>query len=471
MTSSPITNPVINAIHSRRSVRGFKPDPLTDAQIETLLKAGLAAPSGANKQAYRIIVVRNQPLLRELETAVMEAYERENNTAYLQRLKVRGNKCFYDAPVVFFVAIDLAEDANFNCPEISCGALAENICLAATSMGLGSIMVGFPHEPVFAREGGEALNEKFLFPEGYTFGITVCVGHPLRAEGNPHPINPEKVVYWTEPLQGSPRGAVLPQHRDGEGVLQHRRQQLRQQLRHRLQPGDDIAATLLREGPEGLDHARRHRRDADAVPLDGLLRGAVDAVARLQIAADVVGVGREGGGLGAGTLGQVAAHFTAQGLFVKIVLHLAAPVAGAVGVGKEVPRVVDDLAELPDVHQVPARLVQQGAQLGAHLFAGIFKGVVAAQIGEHVEVGKDAAKPDRHPHRQRRPHPRGQVVGQQQMICCLHNVLRQIDLKAYQLESSIYRRSEQPMGKLRTFDQNTVRSRLVLCSIQNSLSK
>ena len=57
---------VINNIMTRTSIRTFTNESLTDSQIETLLKAGMAAPSARNKQPWKFVVVKSRPLLRQI---------------------------------------------------------------------------------------------------------------------------------------------------------------------------------------------------------------------------------------------------------------------------------------------------------------------------------------------------------------------------------------------------------------------
>ncbi|MCW2935980.1 MAG: nitroreductase family protein [Actinomycetia bacterium] len=61
---------------ARRSVREFSPDPLPDGVIESAIRAAASAPSGANIQPWRFVVVTSQERKRQLRLAA-EAEERE----------------------------------------------------------------------------------------------------------------------------------------------------------------------------------------------------------------------------------------------------------------------------------------------------------------------------------------------------------------------------------------------------------
>ena len=57
---------VFEAIETRRSVRKYKPEPVSDAHLKKILEAARLAPSAGNKQPWRFIVVQNQSKKKEL---------------------------------------------------------------------------------------------------------------------------------------------------------------------------------------------------------------------------------------------------------------------------------------------------------------------------------------------------------------------------------------------------------------------
>lgn len=121
----------------RRSVRAYKPDPVPDELLQTVLEAGRLAPSACNKQPWRFIVVRGEAARRALGAA----YARE---------------WFWQAPVVVAVCI-LPKEAwvrsydgrNYAMVD---GALAlDHLMLAAAELGLGTCWIG-AFDPAAARE-------------------------------------------------------------------------------------------------------------------------------------------------------------------------------------------------------------------------------------------------------------------------------------------------------------------------------
>lgn len=100
----------------------------------------------------------------------------------------RGNKIFYDAPLVVFIS----GDASSKWREIDAGIAVQNLTLAAHSLGLGSVIIGLCGM-AFEGADAEALGKKLNFPEGYTFSIAVCIGEPSMSK-EAHPIKDNKLT-------------------------------------------------------------------------------------------------------------------------------------------------------------------------------------------------------------------------------------------------------------------------------------
>ena len=59
-------NEVINNIMTRTSIRQYTNEPVSKADIETMLRAGMAAPTAVNKQPWHFVAVTNKEKLAEL---------------------------------------------------------------------------------------------------------------------------------------------------------------------------------------------------------------------------------------------------------------------------------------------------------------------------------------------------------------------------------------------------------------------
>ena len=151
---------VIEAIMTRTSVRQYTDEAVTDQEIETLLKAGMAAPSACNLQPWRFVVVTN-PVVKK---------------AISEQIKPAGPAS--KAPVVIVVCGDMDhtfEAAPYYWAE-DCSAATENIMLAAHAMGLGTVWMGIYPQ----KERYELLKDFLELPDNIkAFGM-IAVGHPAE---------------------------------------------------------------------------------------------------------------------------------------------------------------------------------------------------------------------------------------------------------------------------------------------------
>ncbi len=186
-----LRNETLRTIKDRHSVRTFTRDDVTDEEISLLLQAANAAPSAHNQQAWRFIILRGEKKqeLAQLVTTRSVAFPRP--AAALLRM---GAKSILSAPVVIAVANtgDLIKHGTelfkveketahdfFRTMEIQSSAAAvENLLLAATSLGLGTVWLG-----VLYLIKDEVL--RFLGEPGGEFMAVVPVGHPAKVSCGP----------------------------------------------------------------------------------------------------------------------------------------------------------------------------------------------------------------------------------------------------------------------------------------------
>ncbi len=118
---------VFEAIKARYSVRSYQDRPVEDEKLGRLLEAARLAPSAANRQEWRFVVVRDAAKRREL----MEA--------------ANGQKFVAEAPVVI-VACAVGEDRKLDCGGalwvLDVGIALEHIALQAVEEGLGTCWIG-----------------------------------------------------------------------------------------------------------------------------------------------------------------------------------------------------------------------------------------------------------------------------------------------------------------------------------------
>jgi len=184
-------NATLVTIRDRHSVRTFQKDEVSDDEIRILLHAANAAPSAHNQQAWRFIILRGgkKQELAQLVTTQSAAFPRP--AAALLRM---GAKSIMSAPVVIAVANtgdlirhgtelfkveqEVAHDF-FRTMEIQSSAAAvENLLLAATSLGLGTVWLG-----VLYLIKDEVL--RFLGEPQGEFMAVVPVGRPVKSGSGP----------------------------------------------------------------------------------------------------------------------------------------------------------------------------------------------------------------------------------------------------------------------------------------------
>ena len=164
---------VIEAIKTRRSIRQYKTTPVNDKDLATVLEAARWAPSWANTQCARFVVVREN----ETKARLAEALNPGNP----------ATSAIIGAPIVIIACAELGK-SGFKRGEVTTDkgdwfmfdvALAmANLTLAAHSLGLGTVHVG-------RFDAAKAANILSL-PEGVVVVEMTPLGYP-DAEGNVKP--------------------------------------------------------------------------------------------------------------------------------------------------------------------------------------------------------------------------------------------------------------------------------------------
>lgn len=164
----------LEIIRTRRSCRSYKPEQITDDQLNLVLEAGTYAPTSRGLQSPFIVAVQNKELLNRL--AKMNA----------EVMGVTTNP-YYDAPT--YILVFVPEDAPNGVQDAS--LVMENMMLAAHAQGLGSCWIHRERE-MFATEEGKELMAQWGLPEGLVGIGALSVGYPA---GEPSPAKPRKEGY------------------------------------------------------------------------------------------------------------------------------------------------------------------------------------------------------------------------------------------------------------------------------------
>jgi len=154
----------LEAIMTRRSVREYTNDPVSEEDLQDLLKAGMQAPSAKNEQPWHFIVIDDSEILH----AIPEFHP------YSQML--------LRAPLAITVCSDRKLEAKRASWLQDCSAATENILLAAHAKGLGAVWLGiFPDS-----ERVLGMQELLKLLKDIRPVSLVAIGHPAS---QPTPVN------------------------------------------------------------------------------------------------------------------------------------------------------------------------------------------------------------------------------------------------------------------------------------------
>ena len=160
-------NLVLSSIMARRSIRKYLDKPVEHEKLEVIVRAGINAPSGVNRQPWIVRVVEDQKLIAD----ITEVYKQEN-AEQVKRDKGFKNM-FRNAPNIICVCTP----ANGG-GELDAGLLGENIMLAAQSMGLGTCCLGGPVRFLLSNEKCKFFLDRLDIPADYKLNYIIAIGYP-----------------------------------------------------------------------------------------------------------------------------------------------------------------------------------------------------------------------------------------------------------------------------------------------------
>lgn len=165
---------MIDMIFKRRSIRRFTDEPVSEAELTRLLEAGMAAPTAMNAQPWEFVVITENEVLQQLrDTIFFGKYNHPAAIAVCGSMRVTKFK----SADRFWVQ--------------DCSAATENILLAATSMGLGTVWIGVYPIATYVKRVSKILN----LPEGVTPLNLIYIGHPAETKEPKTQYDPRK-VHW-----------------------------------------------------------------------------------------------------------------------------------------------------------------------------------------------------------------------------------------------------------------------------------
>lgn len=167
-------NDTLKTIHSRKSVRSYSEKPVSNDELLTLVKAGMAAPTGKNVQPWEFVILTDREKLDSLAEVL----------PYAKMLKGASS-------AIVVCGNDDTENGGSFYWYLDCSAAAQNILLAAESMGLGAVWTAaYPYEDRMS-----PVSETLELPLNIKPLCVIPIGYP-RTESKPKDkFKAEKIHY------------------------------------------------------------------------------------------------------------------------------------------------------------------------------------------------------------------------------------------------------------------------------------
>ena len=179
-------NPVIENIMARRSVRAYKEQAVPRELLEQVVECGINAPNAMNAQQWEVRVVESKAWIDK----ATEAYKQSVKGTPAKKMVTEPSfkNMFRNAPAVIFIG---HKPSKYTA--VDCGLMAENMMLAAQSLGLGTVCMASPVMFLTQAAGAEFLSS-LSFSEGYEPLICIGIGYADEAPAA-KPRNKEVIKY------------------------------------------------------------------------------------------------------------------------------------------------------------------------------------------------------------------------------------------------------------------------------------
>lgn len=148
----------LDAIMTRRSIRRYTGQPVTEADLDVIVRAAMAAPSAGNQQSWRIVVARDPEVRMRLSTSTPHA------------------GMLAEASVGLVVCGDTRDERHPGYWVQDCSAAIENALLAIRALGLGAVWIGV--YPIDARVRN--VSDVLGLPDGVVPLGMISIGHPAE---------------------------------------------------------------------------------------------------------------------------------------------------------------------------------------------------------------------------------------------------------------------------------------------------
>ena len=165
-----MNNPVIETIMARRSIRHYTDQPVARELLQKIAECGVNAPNAMNRQQWEVRIIDSQEYFDGLTQAIKEKSPFPMGADDPKFRNVLRN-------ATAAIAVACPDDESGMCL-INVGLLCENVCLAAKSLGLGSVVMAGPVMMMNSIPEAKPFLDKLNFSEGYKLRVIVGLGYP-----------------------------------------------------------------------------------------------------------------------------------------------------------------------------------------------------------------------------------------------------------------------------------------------------
>lgn len=154
-------SPTLQDIHSRKSIRRYSDKDVSDEEIHTILKAGMAGPTAINARDWQFIIIKDKEKLIQAAEGNGRAADPLKRANFGILVCADYGKAFQDAKEYTFT---------------NCSIASENMILAAKALGIGSVWIGtWPQ-----KEKMDAQRKVFQLPDNIIPHSLIAFGYPAE---------------------------------------------------------------------------------------------------------------------------------------------------------------------------------------------------------------------------------------------------------------------------------------------------
>lgn len=212
---------LLEGIATTRAIRRFRPDPIPEEDLSTILWHATRAPSGSNRQPFRFLVLRDGPAASEARPLMGEAFRamwaakrradgydagsgaaEDSPKARMARTMQRFVDRFEQTPVIVLACLRRYREPN-PYEGASIYPACQNLLLAARALGYGGVMT------TWQAMVEDDLRRVLAIPDEVALSATIALGRP---EGRHGPVRrrPVQELVYEDRWEGEAAWAVDP---------------------------------------------------------------------------------------------------------------------------------------------------------------------------------------------------------------------------------------------------------------------